>query len=948
MGDSIPTADPLPETEAAGAAAPRRRRRWPWIVLLLLVLAVVGLRAALPLAVERGAAFGSRYWLGLPARVENADFDLVGGWVVLEGVTVGAEPDAVAPRDAALAPPALDEGSALLHFDRVAAHLSWQDLREGRIRLTELALDAPLVRVQREADGAIDPLRHAVPLAPPAEASTVEPTEAPPSEPWPVAVDRFALSAPNVVIVDPVRGENLLEFSLETFALERVSAKGSEFALGGVEIEGPKLRVRRDLVLAAPVAPKAPAAPEAPVVAPEAPPVTAEAPVVAAEAPPVVAETPPVAAETPPVAAEAPSEAPPPSAKPAPAGYRVEKIDIARATFTWVTDQGPLDVAMALHAADLTADEGRTFPFDLQLEIASGRIAIAGDVGILPPSYQGKMTWSGLPFPPLLLASLPDLAAWLRSADSEGDLVLDVDVAGARGEPRIRMSGRTAIAALAIADPGQKEVAVGWKQLEVVMKDVQVPLPQEGKPLRTTVANLELVKLLEPTIRYSHPSPALNALLGIRTSPPQAGKETDAAKTAKPARGEAAPTVQAKSEASPAKPAPAGASPVDVTIASLELVAGDLQVIDTTVKPPVTSFLKALNVSASDLHIPDPSARAVKLRATLPKDSALAIDGDLRPGNNGDFTVSLQKLDLPVFSPYAAAAGASLDTGQASVKTKLKLRGATMQVDNDLVLRKFGVSLRDPSSFDRQFGMPIDLALALLRDPSGDIKLRIPVKIGEKGAEVSMGAVIASALKAALLGAVTAPLKMLGAAFGGDEGGGMLGGGGLFGIAPVPVEPGLADLAAAADSRAVDLAKLLASRPAMGLTLKGRTGPAERPVIAEQVLVEGLKGGKGLPDLEGAGFLARRRIGQALVARDKAGGAKGAAPEDLSAEDGALYARYLEAAEVTPARLDGLCRARAEKFRDLLVAKGVDATRLTVGERELDGAPGVVVSFRAR
>jgi hypothetical protein len=344
------------------------------------------------------------------------------------------------------------------------------------------------------------------------------------------------------------------------------------------------------------------------------------------------------------------------------------------------------------------------------------------------------------------------------------------------------------------------------------------------------------------------------------------------------------------------------------------------------------------------VHFPDPQAKAIRIHAVLPKTSVLTIDGDLRPGNNGDFTVSLQKLDLPVFSPYAMAAGASLDAGQASIKTKVKMRGTTMQVDNELVLRKFGVSMRDPSTFERSFGMPIDLVLALLRDPSGDIKLKIPVKIDDKGAEVSTGAIIASALKAALLGALTSPLKLLGGAFEGAQG--MVGG--MFSIPAIKSRAGVAEPDADASARLDSVAKLLSERPTMGLTLRGRTGPADMPVVAEQVLVERIKNGKGLPDVEGTGILVRRRISQALTARDKSGAAKTGEAPALSAEDKVVFDRCIAAAEVEPSRLDALAKSRAEKVRDLLVAKAIDAARVTVGEREADGDPGVVISLRSR
>jgi hypothetical protein len=331
------------------------------------------------------------------------------------------------------------------------------------------------VRVIREVDGAIDPLRHARPLAPPPAAQPEKPAE-PPAQPWPVAVDDFTLSAPTVVIVDPPSGENLLQFSLEKFDLDSVAIQADKFSLGGLGIEGPVLRVRRDLVLTKPkagpvevaaagVAPAVPSAPAVPAAAPppaaapsaaSAPaPAVAPAPAPAPVAPPtVVAE--PATSPTPgaapvgaaPVPATAPAKAPPSAAHAAPPGYSIEKIDVERATFTWVTDKGPLDVAITLKASNITADEGKRFPIDLKLDIASGHIALAGDVGILPPSYTGKVSWGGLPFPPLLLASLPELAAWLHSADSTGDLTVDADVAGVRGPPSLRMSGTTSRSAI--------------------------------------------------------------------------------------------------------------------------------------------------------------------------------------------------------------------------------------------------------------------------------------------------------------------------------------------------------------------------------------------------------------------------------------------------------------------------------------------------------------------
>ena len=890
--------DAAPAPGAAPAPMRRRRRRWPWVLLGLVIASVVGLRASLPVAVERGAAWGSRHFLGLPARIDNADFDLFDGRVVLEGITLGARPDGVAPNDAALDPPVLDPATALVHVTRVATQLSWRDLRDRTIRLTELAIDAPGVHVEREADGRVDPLRHAQPVAQPsAEAEpAAEPEE--PSEPWKFVLDRFAVGTPELTVRDVPSGENMIELALEDFSLDAISIKGSEFELGGVGLRGPVLKARRDLLLA-PRAQAEPAAASASASAPTAP----------AEAPPAGTPAPP-----------APAAATP--------GYHIAKVDIERATFTWITESGPIDAAITMQATDVSADQGKPFPLDLQLEIGDGKVAVVGDVGLVPPTYAGKFQWQGLPIPRVLLASVPQFATWLQKAESTGDLQIAADPTGFAGPAAMDVSGRLSFDALEVSDPKGTEITLGWQQLEVVLNEVHAPIPQEGKPLATTKAVLDSVKLLRPKIRYTRPSPQLDALLGLNLSgtPAPGGKQA------------AAPT---PAEKVPAKPpeatAPEAAAPIDLAIASLSMVDGEVEAIDQTVKPTARTRVRNLNLDATDVRFPATAVAKVHFQATLPVAAKLDVQGSLKPGNVGDFTLKLRQLELPVFNPYAsAAAGVTVESGRASVDTKLKMRGARMEIDNSLMLNELGVSMRNPETFERSFGVPIDLALALLRDPKGDIALRIPVKIDEKGSKIDLGAVIGSALKAALVGAITAPLKMIGAVFGGGdakEGG--------FALDPMPSQPGSAELAGDAQGRIDGLAEMLAQRPQVGLGLRGRVGPEDRPLVAEQILLERWQGGEGLPELADASFLARRRIGQALSRR-----AKGESLA-LEAEDEPLYAHYVAAIPVPDERLAKLATSRAERLKAALVEKGVVAARIAVGEPEAESKPGVVIGFRA-
>ncbi len=908
--------DAAPSNEStADSARPRRRFRRRWRLLVVLVALALGIRAALPTLVERGVAWGSRQYLGLPGRLDNVDFELLRGRVVLEGLALGARPDNVIPNDAAIEPPPIDPANALIVVERIAARISWHELRKRTLRLSEFDVVTPMVRIERAADGKIDPLRHAQPVAQhEAEAEPEPEAPAEPSPSWKIAVDRFELRSPNVRVVDVPSAQNLAELAFETLTLNQLAVLGNELELGGVELEGPVLSVRRDLLLTDVAPQQSTPAPQPSEAAPQSP-----APELQPPVPALQQSAPEPQSPAPAVPTSAPQSTP--AEKP---GYRVSQIDVQRATFTWISENGPLDVAIRLKASGITTEEGKRFPLDLQLEIGDGRIGVVGNVGILPPTYTGKFNWSGLPIPRILLASLPQYAAWLRQADSNGELEIDADLMGKNGTPALRMAGRLSFDALEVADPKGNEIALGWKQLAVVASEVYAPLPQEGKPPDTTQIVLESVRLVEPTIRYTRPSPQLDALLGLNLSgsAPSGGTPSEDA------------TSEGAEPPAPAAETPAGESPLALQIASLEMIDGNVEAIDNIVQPTARTRVRKLSLEAQQVSYPDPAVANLRFQALLPTSAQLEVQGQLAPVNVGDFALKLTKLDLPVFNPYAGLAGITVNRGSASVNAKLKLRGAKMEIDNRLKLNQLGISLLKPETFEREFGMPIDLALALLRDPKGNIALRIPVKVDEQGSALGLRAILVSALKSALLGAVTAPLKMVGAAFRGEDDSG-------FALDPLASIAGGSELAGDQGARLDGLVELLAQRPALALALRGRTGPEDHPKLAEQILIEQHQRGEDLPSLEDTSFFARRRIGQALEAR-----AKGEEPL-LAAEDQALYERYIAAVAVPDERLVALAKARAERVREELIAKGALAARVVIGENESESQPGVVIGFAA-
>jgi hypothetical protein len=647
---------------------------------------------------------------------------------------------------------------------------------------------------------------------------------------------------------------------------------------------------------------------------------------VAARAPAAADEGEEADAGLPPVGAAAASPAPAAAARPAPAtpraaaDYRVERVAIERARFTLITDAGPLDVALGLEARGITAAAGASFPLKLSLDVEKGSLSLEGRAGLVPPSFAGRLAWRDMPFPLLLLASTPELVPWLESCRARGDVEIEARLAAGPGRAPagVTLRGSAGVDDFAFRDPQSEDLAVAWKSLDMAIREFVMPLPAVGEPRGTWRVALERVALVDPRLRYTLPAPALPLVGG----PPEG----------EPAAAEPAPAAEV-AEAEPGPP------PVALELGLFELTGGEIAFEDRSVAPPFRGGLRDLTVSARGLSFPANTAEELRVAAVSTTGGSLSLRGALG-GEAGEAQLELRELALAPFNPYAgAAAGYSLG-GKASLDTKLRARGPRYEAQNQLRLVKLDVSSKDPGDFERRFGMPLDVALALLRDPFGNVSLSLPVAVDEKGGGVGLASVVASALRQALLGALTAPLKMVGFAV--SAVGGVVAGGGAPSLEPFLGVPGAPELAPGQEERLRGLAELLSARPELALRLHGRSAPEDRDGLALALLVERVAGGRGLPKLEGAGLLAARRVRVAL--------AKAAGGEEISLDpdDQALLERYKAAVEVPDERFAALARARAESVRSAAAALGADAERLALGDPAEPGAPGVVLALAAR
>lgn len=850
--------------EGVGEGPPgAKRRRWPWVAVGFLALGAA-LRVAAPYGVARGIERAALAETGLPVTIANVDLGLLRGVVAADDIVVGR------PGGAPSAIP-------LLRVRHLVGELALADLLAGGVRLREVAVEEPVLRLQRLADGSLED-----PLPPrPAEEPEGAHEAAAQGPGWPLQVDRLRVTGLDLELADPGREAPALGFALEELVLEAVALTGDDLTLGGVGVRGPRLRVERSLVF-----------------------------------------PPPATAPVAPAAAGAPGEPAPPAA--AGPRYRLERVAVEHAGISLLTEGKPLDLELDLTAEGVSARAGETFPFTLGLRVEGGELSAEGRAGLAPPSFDGTLRWHDLPVPLFVVAARPDLVAWVRSCRAEGELAVALRLEAGAGpeEPAgARLSGRFAVRDLALVDPEEQDIELAWRGLEVDVREAFVPLASGPAPVRVA---LERVRLDAPVFRYARPSPALDALLGVAPSPGAA------ASPAEPATGAEA---AAPPPAANAGTASAPGTPLELTVAAFELSGGRIGFSDGTLAAPFRAALRDLSVSARDVRWPGPGARSLRVRGVAPESAPFTLSGSL-DGARGALAFEIQGLKLPVFDPYARRAGYHVERGEASLLSSLRLEPERYVSENDLRLHDLRLDAADSGAFERQFGTRLDFTLALLRNPSGDIRLPVPLSVERESLHLGFGPLVRGALREALLGVVSSPLKMLGAAL-------PRGGEGEVDAAALAAAPGSSALVPEESARVKALRKLLRTRPLLAVTLTGRAGPEDRAVLAEKMLRERAAAGESLPEVAGASFFASRRVAAAL---------REGTAEALASEDAALLARMIAAAEVPPERFGALARERAATLRERLVTgkRPAEPARVAVAQDTQEGAPGVALELVAR
>ncbi|MCP1376356.1 DUF748 domain-containing protein [Dyella lutea] len=483
--------------------------------------------------------------------------------------------------------------------------------------------------------------------------------------------------------------------------------------------------------------------------------------------------------------------------------------------------------AMKGHLDDLSDKLGEARPFALQGALDRGSFDASGTLRPDPVGAELKLTTRNLDiarFEPYLSVPLNVTIADARLT-SDGKLHYD-----ARGRtPSLRYQGNAALERVRVQDKVTGDDFLRWRALTASRLDAEIG---PGTP-RVDIGALVLTSFYARVIINA--DGRLN-LSDVVASPESAPVSVTRAEGSTPAPPASAPTPSpAASTAVAQAPAPAtsAAPAADIHLGGITLVNGQLNYTDNFIKPNYTANLTKLTgkIGAFGTKPGDPPAD-LAVQAALDENSPVDISGTINPLQPVAFLDIKGKADEVELTRLAAYsrkyAGYPITSGKLNMDVHYQLDNRKLEADNHIFITQLTFGDRDNSPGVKH--LPVKLAVALLRDTEGNIDVNLPVSGSLDDPQFSVGGLVWRALGNLIAKAVTAPFRLLGAAFGGPG----------ADLGYVEFAPGSAILDAKAQERLGKLVAILQKKPSLKLDIIGRVDPTKDRDGLRKVTVENL------------------------------------------------------------------------------------------------------------
>jgi len=555
-------------------------------------------------------------------------------------------------------------------------------------------------------------------------------------------------------------------------------------------------------------------------------------------------------------------------------------------------DDGTIEISsLNLTLEKFALADDREMPVNVEIALLPGGSArLGGTVQLFPEArLASTLAISDL----ALVAGQPYLSSIANIGIEDGRLTLAGDLSIGGDQPFL-YQGELRVDALSLIDRAQEEALFSWQALAID----QLTATADG-------SELSVLSIEQPYARIE--------IERDGTTNIERTLIADA-------------RVDAEASSEQSEPRRSSDSGYDLTIGETRITGGSANFTDLALPLPFQADISSIEGKLSTYATGSSAPSQVDINGQINEYGALNINGSIStndPTSATNITLDFDNVNLPRMTPYTVKfAGRSIADGRTDLTLSYQLDAGMLEGDNRLVIRDLtlGEKVEQPGAMD----LPLDMAVALLKDGDGTVDFSFPVSGAIGDPEFSYSGAVMNAFSNVIGGIVAAPFRLLGS---------------LVSMAPDELEhigfaPGDALITPPQRETLAKLAEALDQRPQLTLEVAPvRNSSADQIAIAERMLdaqielsmqaqadnqshTEALRSTlERLYDAE-PGEAAR----EALAAAHTAEVAEGGSQLDVPAYNAALRQALIDAHDVPELDLNVLAQARLDAIHEALTA----------------------------
>jgi hypothetical protein len=451
--------------------------------------------------------------------------------------------------------------------------------------------------------------------------------------------------------------------------------------------------------------------------------------------------------------------------------------------------------AMRLSARSLSTRRGRKGTFEMSLRVnRRGSVRTTGSLGLIPLDLDTAVQVDGIELPPLqpYIAQRTELLMNGGRFSAKGSAHI---LAKENGAIAMTWRGNAAVSRLDIGDSGSGEKLLTWRELSFD------GIEARSNPLVLRIRRIALDDFHAGIVVGEDGT--LNVQEIVKRGPGADEGDKKGEGGTPPAEAEQAP-------------APTGRPP-DISIGQVLFTRGSISFTDHHVEPMYKASIVDIGGNVSGLSSREDVTADVLVHASFERYAPFVLEGKINPLRKDlyvDVRADFKDMDLSSLTPYSDTyIGNAIEKGKLSFGLQYHIVRKKLEAKNDVFINQ--LTLGEKVDSPKATSLPVRLAIALLKDRNGQIKLDIPVSGEIDDPQFRVGKVILQVVVNLLVKAATSPFALLGSMLGGED------------LGYVEFGYGSSSLSAENAKKVENLATALYDRPELKLEISGHVDSAK-------------------------------------------------------------------------------------------------------------------------